>query len=239
MNLLQPEQRLQALARDYALGTLVGPARRRFERVLRDSAAARQAVEAWHARLAHLAQGVPPMRPSDAVWRRLDERLFPATSTPTARGWRAWLPGRGAWAGLAAGVLVSLVLVQQRPDVVGLEAAQDALPQSYVGLLTDANGAPVLLASSRRQGRLLSVKMLKPLEIPPGKVARLWALPKDGAPFAVGVVPAQGKAVLTLPDSSEKLFFNVPRLAVSLEPAPGGAAPGAPFVLSGHCVKLW
>ena len=96
-----------------------------------------------------------------------------------------------------------------------------------------------------RQGRQLSVKLLQPLAIPAGRVAQLWALPKDGTPFPVGVVPAgvaQGKSVvLPLTDTSEKLFFTVPRLGVSFEPAPAqpGAAPSGEFVLSGPCVKLW
>jgi anti-sigma-K factor RskA len=78
------------------------------------------------------------------------------------------------------------------------------------------------------------------VEIPSGHVAVLWALPRDGAPFPVGVVPLSEKATLTLSDTSEKLFSNVPRLAVSFEstaPAPG--ATPSPFVLTGHCVKLW
>ena len=40
MNLLQAE-RLRALAREYAMGSLRGGARRRFERLLRESEAAR------------------------------------------------------------------------------------------------------------------------------------------------------------------------------------------------------
>jgi anti-sigma-K factor RskA len=114
------------------------------------------------------------------------------------------------------------------------------LPQSYVGLLTDAQNNAVLLASSTRHGRILSIKRLRPVEIPSGRVAVLWALPRDGAPFAVGVVPLAEKATLTLADTSEKLFSNVPQLAVSFEaglPAPG--ATPSPFVLTGHCVKLW
>jgi hypothetical protein len=46
-------------------------------------------------------------------------------------------------------------------------------------------------------------------------------------------VPLTDKANLTLADTSEKLFFNVPRLAVSFEagvPAPG--ATPSPFVLT-------
>lgn len=250
MNYLLP-QRLDALARDYALGTMTGGARRRFERVLRDHAAARGAVVAWAGRLAHLAQAVPPKPPSDAVWNGLQQRLFPSPSTTTAAAagrapwWRSWLPGRGAWGGALAGLALALVLVRQQPEWAGLESYREDLPQSYVGLLSDGAGQPAVLASSRRQGRQLSVKMLQPLQVPPGRVAQLWALPKGAAPFPVGVVPAgvaPGKSVqLTLADSSEKLFFTVPRLAVSFEPQPAapGAAPSAEFVLQGPCVKLW
>jgi hypothetical protein len=47
--------------------------------------------------------------------------------------------------------------------------------------------------------------------------------------------------VLTLPDTSEKLFSNVPRLMVTLQQAPAqpGDRPAVEPVLTGHCVKLW
>jgi hypothetical protein len=46
---------------------------------------------------------------------------------------------------------------------------------------------------------------------------------------------------VTLRDSSEKLFYDVERLAVSFEAAAAkpGDKPSGDFVLSGHCVKLW
>ena len=133
-------------------------------------------------------------------------------------------------------------MLRLQPGLIGMEPRADALPQSYVGLLTDAAGKATVLASSRRQGKVLTVKLLQPVAVPAGRVAQLWALPKDGsAAFPVGVVPGSGAATIALADTSEKLFFNVARLAVSLEPAPArlGDAPSSEFVLSGHCVKLW
>jgi hypothetical protein len=46
---------------------------------------------------------------------------------------------------------------------------------------------------------------------------------------------------VALADTSEKLFFDVSRLAVSIEAAQAktGDKPTGDFVLSGHCVKLW
>jgi anti-sigma-K factor RskA len=145
--------------------------------------------------------------------------------------------------GVAFGVLATLGVIRLFPDAMPIEAIvqeRGTLPQSYVGLLTDAQNNAVLLASSTRYGRILSVKWLRPVEAPSGLVPVLWALPRDGAPFVVGVVPVAATATVTLADTSEKLFFNVPRLAVSFEtgvPAPG--ATPSPFVLTGHCVKLW
>lgn len=243
MNLLRPEL-LDRLAREHALGTLHGGARRRFERLLQGSPAARMALATWQERLGPLAAGLAPLEPREQVWQALEQRLFPAAApAPGAARWGwigALLSGR-TLGGALAGVLLCVLLLRAQPGLIGMEPASEGLPASYVGLLTDASGKPTVLASSRRHGRTLTVKMLQPVQVPPGRVAQLWALPKEGAPFPVGVVPASGSAQVTLADSSEKLFFSVPRLAVSFEPAPvaAGGAPSSDFVLTGNCVKLW
>lgn len=233
MNYLQPE-RLDRLAREYVLGTLSGGARRRFERVLAQAPAAGRAVAAWQERFTVLSGGLPPMAPRNSVWQGLEQRLF-APPPKTSAWWRML-------GGVLAGVLLCTVVLRLQPWLIGLEPQAEALPASYVGLLTDVEGKPAVLASSRRHGRQLTVKLLQPLVLPAGRVAQLWALPSDGsAAFPVGVLPAGGTSTLTLSDSSEKLFFKVARLAVSLEAAAAqaGDKPTQPYVLSGHCVKLW
>ncbi len=205
------------------------------------------AVGAWQERLAGLASTVPAMQPSESVWRALEHRLFissaRAASAPTRplRWLRGLMPGR-ALGGALAGVFLCALLLRLQPELIGMEPRLDALPASYVGLLTDTAGTPTLLASSKRHGKRLTVKLLQPVVIPAGSVAQLWALPKDGgAAFPVGVVPGTGSASVALADTSEKLFFSVSRLAVSIEAAPAkaGDKPSGDFVLSGHCVKLW
>jgi anti-sigma-K factor RskA len=243
MNYLLPE-RLERLAREYALGTLEGPARRRFERLLRNAPAAARAVGAWQERLSGLAGAVPSVQPGESVWRALEQRLF-ASPRAAPRGPLRWLQAVltvRALGGALAGVLLCVALLRFQPGLIGLEPQSDTLPQSYVGLLTDSAGAPTVLASSKRHGTVMTVKLLQPVAIPAGSVAQLWALPKDGsAAFPVGVVPGSGTATVALADTSEKLFFNVSRLAVSIEAAPAraGDKPSGEFVLSGHCVKLW
>ena len=190
MNYLLPE-RLDRLAREYALGTLAGPARRRFERLLRQTPAAVLAVGAWQERLAGLAGAVPAMPPSESVWRALEHRLFVSPARAAPRLW-GLLSGR-ALAGALAGALLCTLLLRLQPGLIGMEPQSEVLPQSYVGLLTDAAGMPTVLASSKRHGRLMAVKLLQPVAIPAGSVAQLWGLPKDGsAAFPVGVVPGTG-----------------------------------------------
>jgi anti-sigma-K factor RskA len=241
---------LDRLASEYVLGTLHGAARRRFERVLVESAAARSAVHGWEQRFASLAASVPPVVPPLRVWTATEARIAStAASVAVGRGshrswWSSfWKPALG----FAFGAALTVALVQLMPGAFvsldELAQREQALPQSYVGLLLDREGLPTLLISSTRHGTRVTVKSLRPITVPAGKVAQIWALPKDGAAFPLGIaVPAKppGSTSFEMSATSEKLLSNVTRLAVSFEdgPARAGATPGE-FALIGPCVKLW
>jgi anti-sigma-K factor RskA len=232
---------LERLAAEYVLGTMSARARRRFQAILRASPAAQRAVQIWERRLGPLAQTVPPEQPSASTWQAIDRRTGGRGAQATVGGWFAWLKPA---LGVAFGVIATLGLVRLYPDAIvpvdDIVQSRGTLPASYVGLLTDAANNPVVLASSTRHGKTMSIKMLRKVDVPTGKVLQLWALPKEGAIFPLGVVPAEGKGTFQMTDTSEKLLSAVPRLAVSIEdaPAPAGTKP-APFVLTGNCVKLW
>lgn len=236
---------LDRLAAEYVFGTLTAPARRRFERLRARLPAADAAATAWEARTGGLARSVPPVEPSPALWAAIDRRTggtgVDAVAPRSAIGSWAWaLP----LTGLVLGVLATVAFVRVAPDaLVPIDAIvqqRGTLPQSYVGLLTDSTGAATILASSTRYGRTLTIKVLRPIDVPAGKVLELWALPRDGEPFPLGVVPREGQDGVEMADTSEKLLSNVPRLAVSIEdrPAKAGDEPQG-FILTGHCVKLW
>jgi anti-sigma-K factor RskA len=193
--------------------------------------------------LTPLAQSVPPAQPSTATWEAIGRRIDGQASRPATPS-SAWLVWLKPLLGVAFGVVATLGLVRLYPTAVvpvdEIVQERGTLPASYVGLLTDAANNPVVLASSTRHGRIMSIKMLRKVDVPAGKVLQLWALPKEGAAFPLGVVPSEGKGSFVMADTSEKLLSSVPRLAVTLEDAPAraGATP-APYVLTGNCVKLW
>jgi len=232
---------LDHLAAHYAVGAMTTRVRKRFERLRQALPAAERAAQSWERRLAPLSVSVPAAKPPRAVWRAIERRIAGSRPSGTSSGWMMWLtPAMG----FALGIVATVVLVRLYPNaLVTVDRAvpqPDAIPASYVGLLSDADGVPTVLASSTRFGKRLSIKFLKPFAPPPGKVMQLWALPRNGAPFRLGTISPGEHGSLTLADTSERLLSNVTLLAVSLEDASDNTAPApSPFVLAGHCVKLW
>lgn len=235
---------LEQLASSYVLGTLTGGARRRFERLQRDRADVRGLVMQWETRLGQLAVSVPVQQPSPQLWKAIAARTQPQVAAPSG-GWLGWLKPAGfGFGGLAAGVIATSVFFVTAPglfmtsDQIAMRTGEK-LPQSYVGLLTDAQGNGKLLVSSLRHGKTMTVKVIGPITPPASGKLVLWAVPASGAAFAIGTVPTTGSAVSMLPDTSEKLLSKVSKLVVTLETDAAPAAPSAAVVFSGNCAKLW
>jgi anti-sigma-K factor RskA len=254
MNYLLPE-RLDRLAREYALGTLHGGARRRFARVVAEESAAARAVAMWQLRLAVLAPVTSTMEPRPQAWEGVQRRLFGATPAPAlaagrepaapprARSGSRVLGGRFGWLpGLALGVVLAIVAVRWQPQWLGVEPANGGAPPEYVGVLDDAQGRALVVTSARRHGTKLTVRLLHPIPLANGQVLQLWAWNDAGvAPVPVVAWASPGTSTLDLPGEAEPLLGKMTHLGVSVEahPAAAGASAPATFVAQGHCAKLW
>ncbi|HEY7771874.1 MAG TPA: hypothetical protein VIC26_01740, partial [Marinagarivorans sp.] len=83
------EERMNCLAAEYALGSLQGPARIRFKKLLLLHTELRHCVWRWEAYLGKLSDAIPSEAPSPKVWQRIEKRLNlkPATGVhPTQAG---------------------------------------------------------------------------------------------------------------------------------------------------------
>ena len=76
--------RAERLAAEYVMGTLQGAARRRFEALLPAHPALQRAVRSWQERLMPLTGVLPEQQPPAAVWRAIEQRLWPA---PVPQPW--------------------------------------------------------------------------------------------------------------------------------------------------------
>ncbi|MGH8846178.1 MAG: anti-sigma factor [Polaromonas sp.] len=239
---------LEHLASSYVLGTLSGGARRRFERLLRDRTDVRVLVAQWEMRLGQLAVSVPAQQPSPQLWAAIAARTQPTRASTAPQGspsWPSWLrPAGFGLVGLAAGVLAASMLFVTAPavfmssDQIAMRSGEK-LPQSYVGLLTDAQGNGKLLVSSLRHGKTMTAKVIGPITPPARGHLVLWALPANAPAFAIGTMPSSGSAVSMLPDTSEKLLSKVSKLVVTLETSAAPASPSETVLFSGNCAKLW
>ena len=145
-----PELR-ERLAAEYALGTLRGAARRRFERMLAADQRLRELVQVWELRLNLLAESAPAVAPPARVWQRIEQRLGPAPVPESALS--RWWNSLGFWRGaslLAAGAAAALaVFIVTRPPGVRPEqvAALDQRLAGIEGKLAAAEATPLRIAA--------------------------------------------------------------------------------------------
>jgi len=110
MDLSHPDrrERLDALAAQYALGTLRGQARDRFTKAARSDPVVAAAAHAWETSLASLAEAVPAVAPPPRVWTGIAARLGLRGAGQAGLSWWQRL---GFWRGFAlASFAAALVL---------------------------------------------------------------------------------------------------------------------------------
>jgi anti-sigma-K factor RskA len=159
MNYADPELR-DRLAAEYALGTLRGPARRRFERLLSDDAQLRDAAEDWELRVNLLGESAPPAAPPTRVWDRIAERIgppsAPAHDSLLDRLWDSLGFWRAASLLATAAAALAVYVALQPPDAGQEQIA--ALNQRLTGIetkLTSVESTPREIGElSERLGRI-------------------------------------------------------------------------------------
>lgn len=227
------------LAAEYVLGTLHGPARRRFENLLPAHPGLRRATAEWERRLAQLALGTPPVAPSPRVWEAIERRLFEASASlaspaqapvrvgETVQAVVRWWQQLALWQGIAtfatvAAVTLAVLLAQPepvRPPIVVVMAAQPVEPGKGVQ-------PAAFVASVSGDGRSLVLKPVdEKLQVAVNKSLELWAVPAKGAPRSLGLVSAKGSTTVV----NGGLLRDTAAFAITVEPpggAPGGVATG-------------
>jgi anti-sigma-K factor RskA len=253
MNLIKNPELLDRLASAYALGTLRGGARRRFEALAREQAPVRAAALIWQSRIASMNELQPPSQPSPAVWTRIDNlvqgdqeakamqanRQAAAKESVQAGGLGGWLRSLALWRGAtAAGVAATVVAVvvgvnmrdqlgqQLGSQVAALQAQLLATPQiEYVAVLSDDKSAASMLVTFDPKSKKLTLQRVGAYQEAGDRSLQLWALPPSGGPKSLGVLGSDKVLRLTAGEGDVR---EVPTLAISLEPKGGVPSEGGP-----------
>ena len=260
MNITQPPELLDRLAASYALGTLRGGARRRFETLAREHATVRAAALVWQTRWSGLTELQPAVNPADVVWTRIDNlvqadkaaaamQAARAAEPPAAHGgwWRNLLVWRGAAAaGAIATVAAVLVGVQVNgglrttsgAQIAALQQQLQAAPQiQYVAVLADDKAAASMLVTFDPKNNQLVLQRVGGFQEGADKSLQLWALPPAGDPRSLGVLGQDKLLTLVAGESDVR---QVPTLAISLEPkggVPSATGPTGPVLFKGELIQ--
>jgi len=211
MNYQTPALR-RALAADYAIGLMAAPARRRFEKLLLEDAALRAELVHWQESLASLTETLPEVPVPERVWHGVTARIEPQElHVPEKRPFWNWLRVTAALASIV--VLVFLGSLYTHDDA------------RYRATLLSADAQPALKVEAH--DNYLQVEPLTLAAVDPQRSLELWAIPADGKPISLGVIPAGGKGKVELSAAQKALIGKPIALAVSLEPK-GGSPTGQP-----------
>ena len=219
MNYRNP-QLLDELAAQYALGTLRGPARQRFERLCQQSSAAMSAVHRWEDRFVGLVGQIKPVAPPASVIKKVRARLGHDRTSERSGILTWWSRTQLVLAASAATVAVAvgswLLITAQSTQVIATFAEQQA----------EQNVLWRVEAPADREKLVITRTASLPLEA--NRDYELWALPDSGdAPVSLGLMPKSGTRDLDLSEAQRLALAGASKIAISLEPI-GGSTTGAP-----------
>lgn len=201
------QQRDDALASEYVLGTLRGNARLRFEKRLREEPELAACVASWQTMLAGLDSHLRPEIPPARVWKKI------VLDLPQQKGARRLNPYLG-WlvaAGLAAFTLFSNY--SQRPE--------EFAPLVVLG---DAQQHGQWVVSRSSDLRHLKLTPLKAVAVTSANSLQLWLIPAGKQPVSLGLLAANAP---TQVETNNRTLPAGTAIAISLEPQ-GGSPTGQP-----------
>ncbi len=216
----------ELLAAEYAIGTLRGRARRRFETWMRTDADLARRVARWHEHLQPLADALAPVAPPSRVWAAIEARLGHArvASVP------AWYDRIAFWRGfsaLALALAVFAIGVSLRPLPQPRTRVVQAMPDMVATIADPGSGRPVAVVMRTASSGALMVKIAADVDIPAGQDLQLWIAPTDREPMeSVGMVPVAAKGTaMPMPMPDDRMLARTKAFGLSLEPAGGSPQP--------------
>ena len=211
-------------AAEYALGTLGASeraalaARRLRERELDE------AISAWEARLAPLAEATPEVEPPRDLLPAIEARIRGAApEAPANAAIVALRRSVALWrtTAIAASVFAAVLAI----GMVGREMTRRSVPREYVAILQKDAASPAFAVTVNLDRQELTVRPVA-AHAPPGKAYELWIIDAAlGAPRSLGVIGDKPRAANL--SAYDPAVVEGATYAVTVEP-PGGSPDGKP-----------
>lgn len=224
MNYRQPELR-RALAADYSIGLMPSTARRRFENLLLDDPLLRAEVAQWQQSLVGLTSSLAPQPVPERVWQHIVARIEPQQlHVPEKPPFWSWMRLTAAACSLLVAVIVGVIYNRDKAE--------------FNATLLAGNQQPALTVEAF--DHYLKVEPVTVASVESGRSLELWAIPADGVPVSLGVIPDDGKGRVELSASQRQLLGSQTTMAITLEPKGGSPTgkPTGPILYKGQLASL-
>ena len=216
---------LEALAAEFALGTLEGADLHRAEALEARDAHFREAAIGWRLRLAPLDDTASPLTPTPALWSRIETGLAapkPRISTARPSRFAQLWDSLNFWRplGLASG-MAGLVLAA----VLAVTVARGPIAPVYVAVLNTSEGRAAAVVNVYSNGQVTLIP-LEDIAVPQGRIIEVWTLQnREQGPVSIGRLDRARTLKLDLKDLGKPEANHL--FELTLEP-PGGSPTGKP-----------
>lgn len=205
------------LAMSYALGSLHGKARNRFETLMAQHLYLRAITDSYQQQLAPMAEWLPEETPPARVWDNIARQLPARNSQATGKLLPGWLSillpwGSTVFASIIASVLTVLALGLWTPA-----------PKAYMATLKSSDQPDkMMVAMVERSNMTLSLEM--PEQTMPeesGMTPVLWCIPKNPnmPPMRMGELTGDHAHGMPIDHATWRDMSHIDAIAISLEPA--------------------
>ncbi len=229
----------EQLAIEYAVGSLHGRARKRFEVLMDTHFYLKAVVDAYENKFAHLVELLPDTQPSKQVWQNIEAHISDTANRPVsqkqavqdtsqaqANWWKTAFFKQGF--GLAVMALVIAAALFLNPMTV--------TPTVYSAVLETPTHEAVAITKIQKSDMKLSIELIKKVDVADDMELTLWCHPKDkgGKPMKMGTVSKQGKTMIAISKDEWKNLKDVGMLTVHVEPKNSHSdQPGDKIILQG------
>ncbi|SEA87192.1 Anti-sigma-K factor RskA [Thiothrix caldifontis] len=223
------------LAMSYALGTLQGKARIRFEKLMRKHLYLRAVTNAYQQQFAPLANLIPSETPPARVWNAISKELQLGKAAAPRKSWFASVWSHvpvAAFAAVVASVGTVLLLnLNNQPDIY------------MANMKTPVQQDKMMVVMVYHETMEIAFDMPSgALPVKDDMMPTVWCIPKDSnkPPMRMGTLTAQGENRMPIDKATWKEMANVSQFAISLEPMdkPPSDTPQGKVIFSGELAAL-
>ncbi len=220
MNRYQNPELYERLAMEYISGNMSHLTRKRFVTLMDQYPFIAANVQHYEKKITPLVMNIEERKPSKAVWQEIEKKVQKNIKSDNNAHIENHSIISKLWHMLShRGYMFAVVSL----FVVGMWSTVNWSPITdvdsiYATVLSMEDADSAVMIEAKKDTMLLSVQMMKKIDVPEGMQLQLWCLPKEGGAVNMGAISGEQYS-LALSEQLWNGLVDAAALALSYEPA--------------------